>query len=160
METILGSWTQIAVGIGLFAAGVGVGAAAARMGSTSRRLRRLEAELRQTLEREERYRRSVAEHFGRTSEIFRDLTGRYRSLYTHLADGARTLCTDEVPALRFEQALSLGDERASAVAAPDEGAAEGPAGRRHAASEDPAERPDKEPSGERGAGESTSPGSR
>ena len=159
METILGSWTQIVVGIGLFAAGVGVGAAAIRMGTGSRRVRRLEAELRQTIEREERYRRSVAEHFGRTSEIFRDLTGRYRSLYTHLADGARTLCTDEVPALRFEQALSLPEERSSTGAARAD-----PADRRDAASEDPAERAGaeragKEPTEERATGEPASPGS-
>jgi uncharacterized membrane-anchored protein YhcB (DUF1043 family) len=54
-------------------------------------------------DQQERYRQSVAQHFGRTSDIFRNLTGDYRTLYAHLADGARTLASDDVPALRFEQ---------------------------------------------------------
>ncbi len=113
MDTGLGWWTQLAIGIGLFLAGLAAGITAARLGASGKRFRRLDAALREAREREQHYRESVAAHFGRTSEIFRDLSGQYRSLYTHLAEGARTLCTDDVPAVRFEPPLTLADSRAA-----------------------------------------------
>ena len=42
----------------------------------------------------EAYRQQVAEHFGDTSRLLRDLTLQYRSVYDHLAEGARELCSE------------------------------------------------------------------
>ena len=41
----------------------------------------------------------IATHFGRTSDLFRELTERYTRLYAHLAEGARQFCADDVPAI-------------------------------------------------------------
>ena len=40
------------------------------------------------------YRLSVVEHFSGTSELLRDLTVQYRSVYEHLTKGASTLCPE------------------------------------------------------------------
>lgn len=42
----------------------------------------------------ELYRNQVSEHFADTSELLRDLTLRYRTVYQHLAEGARELCLE------------------------------------------------------------------
>ena len=40
------------------------------------------------------YRGRVADHFAGTSDLLRDLTHRYRSVYTHLTAGASELCPE------------------------------------------------------------------
>lgn len=40
------------------------------------------------------YRGRVADHFAGTSELLRDLTHRYRSVYAHLTAGASELCPE------------------------------------------------------------------
>jgi hypothetical protein len=40
------------------------------------------------------YRLSVVDHFSGTSDLLRDLTGQYRSVYEHLTKGASTLCPE------------------------------------------------------------------
>jgi uncharacterized membrane-anchored protein YhcB (DUF1043 family) len=59
----------------------------------------LEAELRRAHDAAEGYRSQVTEHFYGTSEQLRALTLRYRELFVHLADGARTLCPEASSAL-------------------------------------------------------------
>jgi len=45
-------------------------------------------------EEHEAYRMSVMEHFSGTSDLLRDLTVQYRSVYEHLTKGASTLCPE------------------------------------------------------------------
>ena len=114
MEIAIDSWFGIGLGAGIFVAGAVVGLLAARLGGgAERRARRLQEELRAVRAEQETYRRSVAGHFQQTSDIFRDLTGVYTSLYTHLAGGARSLCAESVPALRFDAPARLGDQTES-----------------------------------------------
>ena len=40
------------------------------------------------------YRMNVLEHFSGTSDLLRDLTVQYRSVYQHLTKGASTLCPE------------------------------------------------------------------
>ena len=94
----LGVW-GVVVGAGLFAGGLVCGLLLAEGGRANGRLRRLERELAEERERAAAYRDSVATHFGGTSDLFRDLTQQYSSLYAHLAEGARELCPDHAPEL-------------------------------------------------------------
>ncbi|HEY5658086.1 MAG TPA: DUF1043 family protein [Myxococcota bacterium] len=50
--------------------------------------------LRRKQEELDAYRGRVAEHFAGTSELLRDLTHRYRSVYAHLTAGASELCPE------------------------------------------------------------------
>ena len=59
----------------------------------------LEIELAQVRSEIEAQGRQIATHFGRTSDLFLDLTERYSQLYAHLAQGARQFCPDDVPAI-------------------------------------------------------------
>lgn len=59
----------------------------------------LEIELAQVRSEIEVQGRQIATHFGRTSDLFRDLTERYTQLYAHLAQGARQFCPDDAPAI-------------------------------------------------------------
>jgi uncharacterized membrane-anchored protein YhcB (DUF1043 family) len=59
----------------------------------------LETELRRARDDAEGYRGQVVEHFYGTSEQLRALTLRYRELFVHLAEGARTLCPEASSAL-------------------------------------------------------------
>jgi uncharacterized membrane-anchored protein YhcB (DUF1043 family) len=45
------------------------------------------------------YRLNVMEHFSGTSDLLRDLTVQYRSVYEHLTKGASTLCPEGFVAL-------------------------------------------------------------
>jgi len=76
--------------------GILVGVLIARAGSRreAARARHLEEQLRASESEHARYRGQVSEHFGETSRRLRDLTLQYKSVYEHLADGARTLCPE------------------------------------------------------------------
>jgi uncharacterized membrane-anchored protein YhcB (DUF1043 family) len=138
--TIAMMWAEIAVACGLFAAGILVGLFASRFGRGVRgRVHRLETELSREREASRRYSQTVAEHFERTSDLFRELTHKYTALYSHLAEGARSLCADRAPTIgsAFEHAglLAAGgagseseaDTRASAKAPVDSERAPAPA---------------------------------
>jgi uncharacterized membrane-anchored protein YhcB (DUF1043 family) len=58
------------------------------------RARELEDRLQLAEDEMSRYRQEVADHFGQTSQLLRDLTMQYRNVYEHLAEGARTLCPE------------------------------------------------------------------
>jgi uncharacterized membrane-anchored protein YhcB (DUF1043 family) len=104
MKLLWGSWEGLFGGVALIAVGLVLGLIGTSGEARERkRVRELEDELQRMRDQQERYRASVAQHFGRTSDIFRNLTGDYRTLYSHLANGARTLAADDIPALRFEQ---------------------------------------------------------
>jgi uncharacterized membrane-anchored protein YhcB (DUF1043 family) len=113
--TIAIMWAEIAVACGIFAAGIVVGLFASRFGRGVRgQVRRLENELSQEREASRRYGQTVAEHFERTSDLFRELTHKYTALYTHLAEGARNLCADRAPTIgsAFEHPGLLAAENA------------------------------------------------
>nr|VFK50206.1 MAG: hypothetical protein BECKTUN1418E_GA0071001_100152 [Candidatus Kentron sp. TUN]VFK50794.1 MAG: hypothetical protein BECKTUN1418D_GA0071000_100211 [Candidatus Kentron sp. TUN]VFK51285.1 MAG: hypothetical protein BECKTUN1418F_GA0071002_100152 [Candidatus Kentron sp. TUN] len=48
------------------------------------------------------YRERVTKHFSTTSDLFKDLTTRYRGLYDHLASGAQDLCTETLDTPRLD----------------------------------------------------------
>ncbi len=88
-------WIVLAIGL-VAGATIGAGVAAlfrAKGGAAS--AARLEEEL-------DTYRGEVDEHFERTSELFRDLTEKYRDLYDHLATGAGDLCSDDLKGRRLQ----------------------------------------------------------
>jgi uncharacterized membrane-anchored protein YhcB (DUF1043 family) len=78
------------------AAGLGIGLALGRRSSRDLREHAHDLEERLQIAEEDmaRYRTQVSDHFGETSRLLRELTLQYRSVYEHLAEGARTLCPD------------------------------------------------------------------
>lgn len=97
--------------------GIFVGVLIARAGSRreTARARHLEEQLRASEAEHARYRGQVSEHFGETSRRLRDLTLQYKSVYEHLADGARTLCPEgsiEIAPSLAEAALPIAAGRA------------------------------------------------
>lgn len=48
------------------------------------------------------YRDKVAVHFSATSDLFRDMTEKYRDVYNHLASGSQALCEDPMQHARLE----------------------------------------------------------
>jgi uncharacterized membrane-anchored protein YhcB (DUF1043 family) len=65
-----------------------------------------------------RYRGQVSEHFAETSQLLRDLTLQYRTVYEHLAEGARVLCPDGATLLAPSLAEAALPEAASDAPAP------------------------------------------
>lgn len=61
---------------------------------------RTPAELREELET---YREDVTSHFQETAELLDGMTAQYRAVYTHMAQGAQTLCDAEGSGPRLEQ---------------------------------------------------------
>lgn len=91
------------IGIITFAFGLGIGFAAAyALIPRGRRLRELEQELADARTTLEDYRGQVSRHFQKTAELFEDMTDRYRAVYQHMAQSARTLCEEQPPALQLE----------------------------------------------------------
>jgi uncharacterized membrane-anchored protein YhcB (DUF1043 family) len=82
----------------------------------------LEIQLAKTRSELEAQGAQIADHFVRTSDLFRGLTGQYTQLYAHLAEGARQFCRDDVPALaRGLDGLLPGGEAGSPEAPKEEG---------------------------------------
>ena len=54
----------------------------------------LQGKLRDAQAEYDLYRMNVLEHFSGTSDLLRDLTVQYRSVYQHLTKGASTLCPE------------------------------------------------------------------
>lgn len=85
-------WLAAAGGIvlGLFA-----GVLLARRGNKNdERVRELEEQIARTETEHATYRGQVSQHFVETSRRLQDLTLQYKSVYEHLADGARALCPE------------------------------------------------------------------
>src|SRR6516225_8795243 len=78
-------------------AGVLWGRSSAR--AAAQRCRELEAELAASQAALGQYRSEVAAHFSQTSELLRTMTHQYRTVYEHLAEGARTLCPEQATGL-------------------------------------------------------------
>ncbi len=112
----------------LFVAGVLLGIFATRAGRQARaRIRELEDQIDRVQEEYTAYRSGVAKHFDQTSDLFRELTHQYTSLYAHLAEGARDLCGDLLPAggrgfgapILTPSAEATGDEPLETSSEPD-----------------------------------------
>lgn len=70
----------------------GAGFAAGRyLGPSAKRVRELRDELNRLRKEYDDYRAQVEAHFQETATLFNQLTGTYRSLYEHLAEGAQSL---------------------------------------------------------------------
>ena len=86
-------WLVAAAGVGI---GVVIGWFLGRSGSRREadRARELEQQIERAQADHAQYRTQVSQHFVETSRRLHDLTLQYRSVYEHLADGARTLCPE------------------------------------------------------------------
>lgn len=92
-------WQILVLGV---LVGLGVGFAIAYfLVLRNRRAESLRDELQAQKARFEDYQRRVDAHFVETSELFQDLTERYRAIYDHLANGARALCSEDLLAQRL-----------------------------------------------------------
>lgn len=113
-------------------AGYALGALFSRRGRNPERIRQLERQLDDTRDEFESYREQVSGHFTDTSKHLRDLALQYRTVYEHLADGARTLCPDStvpiearglakelLPASAHEEDAAEAPSRAGATPEPD-----------------------------------------
>ena len=43
----------------------------------------------------EEHKAQVSGHFQKTAALLHDMTGQYKAIYEHMADGAQTLCDDQ-----------------------------------------------------------------
>ena len=43
----------------------------------------------------EEYKSQVSGHFQKTAGLLHDMTGQYKTIYEHMAEGAQTLCDDQ-----------------------------------------------------------------
>ena len=91
-------WVAAAGGLGV---GLLVGYLLARSGARreAARVRDLEEQIGRAEAEHAQYKASVSQHFVETSRRLRDLTLQYKSVYEHLADGARRLCPDGAVAI-------------------------------------------------------------
>ena len=95
-------WMWIVLG-SMFAVGAFLGFALGRTkGDDFQKVRELENSLSESKAELEEYRQSVAEHFGKTAELFNRLTTDYREVYEHLAASSEALCGDQVPKISAE----------------------------------------------------------
>ena len=91
-------WVAAAGGLGV---GLLVGYLLARSGARreAARVRDLEEQIGRAEAEHTQYKTQVSQHFVETSRRLRDLTLQYKSVYEHLADGARRLCPDGAVAI-------------------------------------------------------------
>ena len=91
-------WFAAAGGLGL---GLLLGYVLSRSGSRreAARVRDLEEQLGRAEAEHAQYQAQVSQHFVETSRRLHDLTLQYKSVYEHLADGARRLCPDGAVAI-------------------------------------------------------------
>ncbi len=87
--------SMLAVGI-IFGYFIGRG----REVSPSAQIRELEDKLTQQQQDMDQYKSEVTDHFGKTAELFNQLTNDYRAVYEHLANSSEQLCGDQVEKLK------------------------------------------------------------
>ena len=113
-----------------FAFGVVAGLGLAYVLLPGSRLARRALEERDALQHElDDFRRGVDDHFQKTSDLFQDLTSRYREVYDHLSKGAQTLVREPLAAARLEvpDGRLLADSSQTQGTAPQADAAAAPA---------------------------------
>jgi len=83
--------------ISMFAVGGLVGYALSRAKSDNMgKVRELEQNLADAQQEMNDYKTEVGQHFGKTAQLFNNLTDDYRAVYEHLATGSQTLCGDKI----------------------------------------------------------------
>lgn len=107
----------VTLAFGLFFGGA-CGVYLARSGNAAiRRAKELDAELKQTREELVAFKGQVTEHFSKTAELVNALTANYRSVYTHLAEGAQRFSNNDAIKIEdmqtAEPQLSANDETAA-----------------------------------------------
>lgn len=119
METLLQTPAFWALAALALVVGIGIGHAIAGGGARreAARARALEEQLGRAEAEQARYRAQVSDHFVETSRRLRDLTLQYKSVYEHLADGARSLCPEGVVAIAPSLAEALPVTAGAAVEA-------------------------------------------
>jgi uncharacterized membrane-anchored protein YhcB (DUF1043 family) len=112
-------WFAAVGGLGL---GLLLGFVLSRSGARreAARVRDLEEQLGRAEAAHADYQARVSQHFVETSRRLHDLTLQYKSVYEHLADGARTLCPDGAVAIAPSFAEAALPEEAGAHPAADE----------------------------------------
>ena len=65
-------------------------------GDNHHKIRELETSLRDSKAELNDYRNEVVQHFGKTADLFNQLTTDYRQVYEHLAASSEALCGDQV----------------------------------------------------------------
>ena len=68
-------------------------------GDNHHKIRELETSLSESATELESYRAEVAQHFGKTAELFNKLTTDYKEVYEHLAASSEALCGDRATKL-------------------------------------------------------------
>lgn len=113
-------WIAIALAGGVV--GLIAGRALGRRGPEKERerIQELEAQLASAQAEHEKYRGEVSRHFVETSQRLHDLTVQYKSVYEHLADGARSLCPEGTVAIAASLADAALPENAGERAEDDE----------------------------------------
>lgn len=124
MDQLLQSPIVWGVAAGGLVLGVVLGRLLGRAGARRdvERARELEDQLTRVEEDHARYRAQVSDHFGETSRRLRDLTLQYKSVYEHLADGARTLCPEGAVAIAPSLAEALPANAATSASPPPDDA--------------------------------------
>jgi len=105
------AWMVVVVGLLVLACGIVVGRLTS---AAAKRVGQLEVELERARQDSARYRAQVNQHFVKSAELLGVMTASYRSVYEHLADGAKALCGEEVvelsPAALRSRLLPPADE--------------------------------------------------
>ncbi len=87
----------------MFAVGGLIGYTLARGKSDNMgKVRELESQLADSEKKLDEYKTEVSQHFGKTAQLFNNLTDDYRAVYEHLAAGSQALCGDKVDQLVSE----------------------------------------------------------
>jgi uncharacterized protein len=114
-------WVAAVGGLGL---GLLLGYVLSRSGARreAAKLRELEEQLGRAEAEHAQYQAQVSQHFVETSRRLHDLTLQYKSVYEHLADGARRLCPDGAVAIAPSLAEAALPEEAGGLLAHDDDA--------------------------------------
>ena len=97
------SMIWLGVGSAMLVVGIGIGMLAAYfLLPGPKRAKELQRDLDTVNAEFAQYRSRVTEHFSKTSNLFQDLTTRYRGFYDHLASGAQELCREGSDTLRLD----------------------------------------------------------
>lgn len=99
--------------VAALAIGVGGGLFFSSMfGSANKRAKVLEDEVDKLKRDQAQYREQVSQHFQKTANLFQDMTEQYKTMYTHLAEGAEQLCSGNTspPALDLPEKPRLAEQ--------------------------------------------------
>lgn len=85
--------------------------------SAVKRAKQLDAELKQTRDELTAFKSQVTQHFSKTAELVNNLTANYRSVYSHLAEGAQRFSSNDAVKL---EAMNAADPMISSDSTNDD----------------------------------------